>query len=838
MRGVSTSKPSKLHPFIKRRSAHGISQRLGRVALCLTLQFLGASSLGLSACSETQHVALGQCGNRVVEGQEDCDGTSNCSATCHFTCRANSDCPDGWGCDLGANICRTADGSFTETPLATDRRSSLLVADFDLDGRTDLLSFNPDRGELSTVYFFDRNRALERSVSLPAGMAAASADIAGDRAPDIVLSGDGACAFQAGPSRNFSPLVGALQQLSSDAKLLAADLDCDGLREILLFGGGDAKSTNTIYRVDGSGDLAPLAGTLAVKASELVQLESPAPFFPTQRELSATGALALSGKACEMLALPAPPGTSAVDIYASLDGGSSIAATARVTYDGEGLPARWFFADLDGDTLSDLVIAGGGGQWVSHGLGNGKFEPAATPLDAFSEVLTAGELDAKPGVDLFFGDGSGDPYRQARALDITGDSLTDVAAVSDAERVDIFRGHKTGRASRLSIPTFGVPRIADVGDFDADGADDLLLTTSKVEAGPKTRASIVFSPVTSQGATTLEVGSFESIQQLVAGYWSNNSPNPDAAADIGALFSTTQGALQLGILEGGADRLLRSRLPSGTHNVFGPIPGGPALGRFHPDVGMELAIVKALGVAEEPLSVELLQVDKGGLTYERSVPIDGVTYATLPATFKPGVVALNLDADGPEELYLASTEGVVRLDADGDGFKASPFAKSTSLIVMDAQDANADGLLDLLVVDETSLSVFLATPEGPEKHVFKLDAFQCPRMGPDLAFIQADDDGALELLFDCYPSGSEFDFIFLPSREELARWGLEARLYDVDWTQDALSAVGTVPDFYGGHFVSGDFDGDGVQDFASGAPNLTVRFGKPRERQFGEVKGP
>jgi hypothetical protein len=838
MRDVSTSKPSKLHPFIKRRTAHGISRGLGRVTLCLTLLGLGVSGLGLSACSETQHVALGQCGNRIVEGEEDCDGTSNCSATCHFTCKDNSDCPSGWGCDIGSNICQTARGSFTETPLATDRRSSLLAADFDLDGRTDLLSFNPDRGELSTVYFFDRRRALERSVSLPAGMAAAIADIAGDKNPDIVLSGDGACAFQASRARSFSPLVGALQQLSSDAKLLAADLDCDGLREILLFGGGAAKTAHTVYRIDGSGELAPLSGALAIAAAELVQLESPDAFFPTERELSATGPVALSGKACEMLALPAPPGTSAVDIYASLDGGSSITGTARVTYEGEGQPARWFFADLDGDELADLVIGGSVGQWVSHGLGNGKFEPTATPLEAFSEVLAAGELDAKPGVDLFFGDGSGEPYRQARALDITGDSLTDVAAVSDAERVDIFRGHKTGRSSRLAIPTFGIPRIADVGDFDADGADDLLLTTSKTTEGPKTRASIVFSPVTSQGASTLEVGSFESIQQLVAGYWSNNTPNPDAAGDIGALFSTTQGQLQLGILEGGADRLLRSRLPSGTHNVFGPIPGGPALGRFHPDVGMELAIVKSLGLTDEPLSVELLKVDKGGLTFERSVRIDGVTYATLPAAFKPGVVALNLDANDAEELYVASTEGVVRLDADGDGFSVEPTAKTTSLVVMDAQDANADGLLDLLVVDKTSLSVFLATRDGPEKHVFDLDAFQCPRMGPDLAFIQADDDGAFELLFDCYPSGDDFDFIFLPSTEELAGLGLEARLYDVDWTQDTLGAIGTVPDLFGGHFVSGDFDGDGVQDFASGAPNLTVRFGEPRQGQSGEAKGP
>lgn len=808
-----------MHPFTKEPRAHGFFLGLRAVALCSALLVGCGLGLGLTGCSETQRVSIGDCGNRIVELGEDCDGQEGCDQTCHFNCSASQSCPAGWGCDGGAGICRAALGTFRPPlVLGASRFVSLLVRDFDADGRDDLLAYSPSQGEASSVFYFDAAGAVESTLELPAAFAVASADVTGDKTPDVVVSGEGTSVFRASTARKFSPLVGALQELSPHAKLLAADLDCSGSREILLLGGNGPATDSTLFRVDFGGALLGLDVELKLTALQLSELEKSDPgFLLVQRDLTATGSFATAAGRCDMLALPAPPGTFAVDVYGSPDGNGHVEAMTRIRYPGERLPERWFFADLDADGNADLVIASDFETWLSRGLGGGQFEPSASPLEGSEPVLAAGTLDAAAGDDLFTQPNIGQLYRQARAVELTGDALTDVVAVGSQRRVDVYRGHPTGRLSRLSVPLRGVPRLEDVGDFDGDGAQDLLLSDGDDDAGPRQRASIVFSPVASDAAA-VEVASFASIEQLAAGYVDVDSVQGEAAMSIGVLFASDDSKLQLGLMEGGADRLLRSRLPQNMDVGIDFAPSVPALGRFHESAGLELAMVS--GLPGQPVRVDLLGVTKSGIIPKLSVFLDGFDYQLLEQSRNAGVLTLNLDGDDEDELYVRSSAGLLQLESEGDGFFATRLFPDMVLSRIDAQDADGDGVLDLVAVADTQLSVLLAVRSGkPKRHDFPVEAFGCgDSLSPDLAFIQADTDPERELMFRC-----------LPSLDGKASIDLETRLFDVDLSKDELRDYGGVPNVATGRLVTGDFNGDGVQDFAGGSPELSVFFGEHRE---------
>jgi hypothetical protein len=637
------------------------------------------------------------------------------------------------------------------------------------------------------------------------------------------------------PSRSFSPLIGALRQLPNDAKLLAADLDCDGLREILLLGGD---SETTLSHVTSNGELEPLSGELAIGAPELLSLESGSfeSFITLPRELTATGRFTYAGQPCEMLALPAPKGAPAVDVYASRNGGLSIQNVARVQYPADAdLPSRWFFIDVDGDGSQDLFLTTRAGeQWVSYGSGDGTFTPTVTVLDTFEEILTAGELDNFDGTDYFRASTSTGLYYQARALDLTGDFRTDVAAVGAQRRIDLYRGHQTGLSSKLSLPLRGVPHIEDVGDFDGDGVSDLLVSEADAEDKPAKTASILFAPVHSGTAGAVELASFERIEQMVAGYVEREFEFPDASTDIGVLFrqkgetEQDEGPLQLGFMEGGADRLLRSRLPTAKGSYF--YGGSPVIGHFHSDDQLELALFRDSTTYREDGStdevstqVDLLTVGADGIAYVRRITFPNLDFSLPYSPANDGVVTLDLDLDGLDEIYVSTASAVVRLVGKGKGFDATSVWQTDGLIDgFAAQDADGDGKLDLTVLVESGLRVLRAGAAGDD--VIDLSELDCEILTYEYAFVQADADPELELVTNCYDN---YDDAY-PEGPEGIQIQPDLVIYDVSLAEGRLSRLKTGPGLVTRTFVTGDFNGDGVQDLVGGYEELVVMLGKPR----------
>jgi hypothetical protein len=849
-----------MHPSTKVVWMHGFSQTFYRASLGLTALSCLLLGLVLGACSETQRVPLNECGNHIVEDGEDCDGGIGCNAACRFTCAVEGQaCPAGWGCDKSEGVCRTGKGEFKSFALGSDNSSLLQVADFDGDGRDDLLAFSPNLGEISSVYYFNHEQGLERTVNLPAADGAATADMNDDQKPDVLLTSSLATsAFRSTPSRSFSPIVGALKELPGPAKLLATDIDCDGLRDILLLGG---ERDTTLSRLDSNGVLHPIAGDLAIGASELLDLElakEQSSDF-SNHELTASGAF-LNVTPCGMLALPAPPGTPAVDVYGSRDGGQSVQRLARINYDSNGLlPRRWFFADSDGDSNQDLILAGlpssdpevfVTGQWVSYGNGDGTFAPKPSPLDVYEDVLTAGELDSHVGTDFFPLPNTYLDVSQARALDLTGDMLTDVAAVGRQRRIDVYRGHPSGLQSLLRVPLRGVPQIEDVGDFDGDGISDLLVSEAPGPDKPRQTASILFAPVTSATAGAVELASFESIQQLSAGYLLRelDFEPPDASTDIAALFTKKdEKSLQLGFLEGGADRLLRSRLPTGSEedgSFYYYSSSGPAIGHFHSDA-LELALFRTdSGVIIDgqdtgaSTRLDLLTISPDGISYVRRINFPGLLLEAPFGSNNAGVVTADLDQDGLDEIYVSTAHELMQLRGQDDTFSFAPVFQLDAhseeyLGGFNVQDANSDGTPDLTIVVEDGLRILLAkkgSPPGSEVVVIedlvgRLRRAGCDAWSRQYTFMQADADPEQELVVTCLgplspffeEPGVDFDL------------ELETKVFDFDLAEKRLTLLSSSPgvDGFGTDVVTGDFDGDGVQDMAIGSP-LTVMFGMPR----------
>lgn len=179
------------------------SRARAALGLLATLGLLAA----FGSCTALPVIERGDCGNGVVETGEDCDTFAPgvglvCRAPgsigeCRIDCRAASDgsrpaCPAGWGCNVDA-ICRPPASDFTP-PLAIEIGGvdQLKAADFDGDGRTDLLASDRPDGlgiaRLQLLYFDERGALDDARVFPKRVLAPLVHDVSGDGRSDFVFS--------------------------------------------------------------------------------------------------------------------------------------------------------------------------------------------------------------------------------------------------------------------------------------------------------------------------------------------------------------------------------------------------------------------------------------------------------------------------------------------------------------------------------------------------------------------------------------------------------------------------------------------------------------------------
>ncbi len=162
-------------------------------------------------------------------------------------------------------------------------------------------------------------------------------------------------------------------------------------------------------------------------------------------------------------------------------------------------PIALMKGDFGGPAGIDLAVANRVSESVSiiHGDGHGRFEPGPNfrvgPRPVF---LIVGDADRDGDTDIVVGntqyetltiipreaDGFGEPFHRvlgdtpepSAAIDVTGDGLPELLVPnSSSARIDILQGKKGTFKTLQSIEVGRLPSAVEIGDFDADGNDDL-----------------------------------------------------------------------------------------------------------------------------------------------------------------------------------------------------------------------------------------------------------------------------------------------------------------------------------------------------------------------------
>jgi putative cell wall-binding protein/protocatechuate 3,4-dioxygenase beta subunit len=601
------------------------------------------------------------------------------------------------GFSSGVTILRAdGDGGFAE-PLvvATDVGlvQDLIVADLDADGRADLVVVGRDALQVLTQDAdgaFEETTRLERELSFGNGYTAAVAgDFTGDGHLDVVVGRDGAAGIPDGVGIFAGAGDGALTRPEDWAQTpsgtgvrrnsndhLAGDLDGDGHPDALFTGGA------TVVAVFGDGD-----GGLDVRA-----------WLATTPEAdigdSFTGVQATSNAIAADV-----DGDGHPDLVVGADGG--IFASVNVLLADPVRDRRWSaaqvfratstyvrgfsiaLAEFTGDGHLDILTMGiRGGLQVAAGRGDGTFEDpyiaAPDPAGCYGGYLNVtGDFDGDGNTDfvchavspfVYYGDGAG------------GVSVMEEVELGDPEE------------------EFHLPSDVLAVDLDGDGADELVVSSTRYEGG---------------GTRTTQV--------TVLRY----------DGDMGGLVVVA--SVDLG-------RPRESNKDS-SHGLVAE--------DFDGDGTVDLSTWFTLDGATTAQRVVIPGDGDAGL----GTPVHIET--GLPHEYGVASVVGDVDGDGlPDIVSVTTMDGGRRLVVErglGDGTFALPVGFPTdergdTFIGMALADMDLDGVLDAVVETERSIEVHLGDGEGgfaPPMHLQKADF-----SGHSVAVADLDGDGRPDIVAD------------------------------------------------------------------------------------------
>jgi hypothetical protein len=220
-------------------------------------------------------------------------------------------------------------------------------------------------------------------------------------------------------------------------------------------------------------------------------------------------------------------------------------------------------------------------------------------------------------------------------------------------------------------------------------------------------------------------------------------------------------------------------------------------GDFNGDGRRDLVTVEYAGT----ISVHL---GRGDGTFSAGVPI---------GTGGPQLAVGDFNGDGAQDIVARSPDGTSVLLFKGDytgGFSSSIPTMDPTHLVLDfaAADLNADGMTDLAVADNTGVRIFLGQTNG----TFSVQAPVASAINPPaVALGDFDGDHVLDLAYMWRPFGnSQLDIHMLR--------GLGNGQFTLMGDNVAANGNGVVS------FVSGDLDGDGLDDMALLMQNTQQQF--------------
>lgn len=608
------------------------------------------------------------------------------------------------------------------TEIAAGNPTGIATGDFDADGTRDVLTSNAGvsgndiniligfgDGTLSPIGQVPTN-------SHPSGLHLADFD--GDDVPDLIvaLSNDGTIVFMRGRAdQNFFDLPGPPVQVGvSPRGLNSADIDGDGIRDLLVANEGADSSPGSLSVLHGNGD-----GTFTVILQDDPDPEHPGELVPNL--ITDLGSVAVEVGDLD--------GDATLDVAVLNERSNTL---SLFTGDGAGgftpagelpagaAPKDFALVDLDGDGRLDLVIARGNEDAVSVQRGNGDltFGPATSyTVGTVPNQVALGDLDGNGALDLvvtnsrsgdisvLLGDGAGgfgpvrtyvaDAEPQALALDdLNDDGLLDAVAATQGgdsgPSVAVLRNRGDGTLHAAEdLPAGNGPSALAVADVTDDGLPDLIVTGDSGQV-------LVLPAVGDTFGAPIELTVGDRALGIAA-----RDLNGDDLPDLVVVDHENN---RVAVLRATAP----GRFAAPQLHPVAEGPGAVTTGDFNGDGRIDIA-VSAIGPPGR--ASVLLQQAGGGFAAARNTNVGDTPL---------GIVALDENCDGRDDLVVANQASnlVSVLRSNGDGsFTVVQELPDTQVgqgpIALAAADFDRDGTTDFVVSNS------VAPNSSPSVRVFR-----------------------------------------------------------------------------------------------------------------------
>ena len=847
----------------------------------------------LIAANECGNRIVEEAAGEDCDGGASCRGPSE-AAPCRFRCdagllssRQDPGCPAGYGCGID-NVCRRASGVFTAADTAAGAQTlGLANADLDADGRHDLVQTTADA---TTLLFYADGLELQastdvaRTPSLPK-----LGDLTGDGRTDLLyrvaLGGDfgsGVAVYRAQPDRSMASTTYAGLPIPSEAvhaRLLPVlepmtDDEIIALVDDQVLGVSDEGQVATI-------GTSPLNATMLVSSAAANLNEDPV--------TSPCHELVLAGRgASEIHVLePCLRAQNGAVVWRVNDSAAfttiDLPASSRVfAYDGDDELVNTrdaiFIADWNADARLDLLIVTATTDdpstpmlSVAYGVGDGSFhsdpQVPATAGDNRARNLSIGflgdctePLGAPLAVADFNNDGTPDiisenviltstdtatravaacgvGWRRVLADDFDADGALDIVATRQQEQgLDFLLGAGDGEFASITIPTQRLVFHMTSGDFDGDGHRDLMWVErgGAVDGVSLDDVLVAFGTPAGSLEAAMLLGNISSVEHVAAGRFLGR----DSTSDLVIVTRLTERLRSTAIVGGSAARQLVTPFFFGVESgVATPIVTDVLWlehGRFDPSTNALGAAIITVDEAAAGGSYRMWRMRaEGEAELEATRSAESSTAQTDLACPRCIAAVLDLNGDGIDEVVtFAGSDMViftVAMSGDDAGELVAGEQLTASVTVATPQlfghnaapqvrDVDGDGFDDVAVLaDNGDVVIFWGEGSG------SLDPAQAtvierPRTGANFgsfALLNADADDALEVLIV-----SELGVSMLQT---------EGRSVTPIAMATALP-ITAAPGTDAVVMTAGDFDGDGVDDFALGdfAGRTVFRGGRAR----------
>jgi len=745
---------------------------------------LGSVCIWSSGCTAFPSIPNGACGNAVIDATEDCDTFAPSGLRCRpkgddDECRLDCSplgsglpalCPSGWGCDA-AFVCRRPSADFDAVSAPVDVGAwSLSAADFDGDGRSDVMSKEPldAIGETRLrFYYFDQRAELAETHFFPKLLISpAIADVSGDGRPDVSFVNGALGVLRGRADRTWVPETFSSYRVEGSNVRVVPVYDVDIARSFPVlplidypgqlgkFPAGaslfviDPESSTLRARVRVADSIAALAGEPVSGNLFENATESPC----AEPVLAARGATHF-----------VVVDTCFTDEAGVVDWRPEFAVREVALVPPAPIDGAPLIADLDADGHLDVLLGAGGRAYVAYG--DGSALAAAVPYvlphredDGVSSELpmplAVGDLTGDGAPDFVFpdhlllsipsGSGSlprysesaqnrlGSAWTSAKFADFNGNGQVDLAVASNgALNVEFYNGTGTPSFTVNVISTSAPVQALVASDLDGDSIDDLVISELPRPGQSLGSLAIAFGAAFAVPNPPVTVAQLHDLEAVAA--YRNGGIGDLLLASNEEVDGKSGGALTF--LQGSGDRVPFASLAltefASNGNVGDSAAFAVAAGKF----SSKNSDGDLLALAVRPVLPRSAERAPAAPWLVPEVAAPGVSTTRFADGLDARLSPLDLSAlDTVQRADVASTAA----DLNGDGRDEAVFA-------MPAGAGRS----------ECALLVFHGVARSPRVSAQEPILIGKSCLDPELAAVDADSDGAIDLVLLTGELGSD-----------------------------------------------------------------------------------